>query len=312
MPRMKILNSVERGVFDSPPMFNSAERKRCFDFPVPLQDVATSLRTSANQVVFLMSCGYFKATKRFYPVPTFHQRDLAYVADRIGSAPETLDLTGYPKQTMARHQAGILEFYGFCAFKPHGRALLAAEIARLVQSHLKPKLIFSRAVEVLVRDKVEVPGYFPLAALILTAINQHNRRLTATVETLLTSETRALLDALLLQEATEEGSPPGKTVAYKLTSMKKLSQSTKPSKVKERVADLKLVQERFRLLKPVLDHLNLGPDGLQYYAYGGEDTKRNFTHLKRPWRDRLIGSAATDIDPVRGSDQLPSDSHRSD
>jgi TnpA family transposase len=268
MPRMKILNSVERGVFDSPPIFNSAERKRCFDFPAPLKDIATSLRTSTNQVVFLLSCGYFKATKRFYPVPTFHQRDLAYVADRIAAVQERIDLTDYRRQTMARHQAAILEFYGYRTFKPHGRMLLAAEIALLVQSHLKPKLIFSRVIEVLVRDKVEVPGYFPLAALILTAINQLNRRLTGSVETLLTSETRALLDALLLQEATEEGSPPGKTVAYKLTSMKKLSQSTKPSKVKERVAELKLVQERFRLLKPVLDHLNLGPDGIQYYAYG--------------------------------------------
>jgi TnpA family transposase len=265
---MKILNSVERGVFESPPLFNSAERKRCFDFPAPLQEIATSLRTATNQVVFLLSCGYFKATKRFYPVPTFHQRDLAYVIYRLAGAPQTIDLTGYPKQTMARHQAAILQFYGYRAFKPHGRALLAAEIARLVQSHLKPKLIFSRAVEVLVSDKVEVPGYFSLGALILTAINQHNRRLTAMVEALLTQETRALLDSLLVQEATEDGSPPGITVAYKLTSMKKLSQSTKPSKVKERVADLKLVHERFRLLKPVLDHLSLGREGIQYYAYG--------------------------------------------
>ena len=172
MPRMKILNSVEREVFDWPPIFNSVERKRCFDFPTPLQDIATSLRTAGNQLVFLLSCGYFKATKRFYPVPTFHRRDLTYVADRIAVALEGIDLTDYPKQTMARHQAAILNFYGFRAFKPHGRAVLSAEIARLVQSHLKPKLIFSRALEVLVREKVEVPGYFPLAALILTAINQ--------------------------------------------------------------------------------------------------------------------------------------------
>jgi hypothetical protein len=161
MPRMKILNSVEREAFDAPPIFNSAERKRCFDFPAPLQEIATSLRTATNQVVFLLSCGYFKAAKRFYPVPTFHQRDLAYVSDRIAVAQETIDLANYPRQTMARHQAAILEFYGFRTFKPHGRALLAAEIARLVQSHLKPTLIFLRAVEVLVRDKVEVPGYFP-------------------------------------------------------------------------------------------------------------------------------------------------------
>ena len=268
MPRMQILNSVERGVFEAPPIFNSAERKRCFDFPAPLQDIAASLRTSTNKLVFLLSCGYFKATKRFYSVPSFHRRDLTYVTDRIAGALETIDLNGYPKQTMARHQAVILDFYGFRAFKPHGRVLLGAEIARLVQSHLKPKLIFSRAIEVLVRDKVEVPGYFSLCALILTAINQHNRRLSATVEALLTPATRALLDALLRQPSADEASPPGRTVAYQLTSMKKLSQSTKPSKVKERVEDLRLVEERFRLLKPVLDHLTLGPGGIQYYAYG--------------------------------------------
>jgi len=201
MPRMKILNSVEREVFDFPPVFNSVERKRCFDFPTPLQDIATSLRTASNQLVFLLSCGYFKATKRFYPVPTFHRRDLTYVADRIAVTLEGIDLTDYPKQTMSRHQAAILNFYGFRAFKPYGRAVLGAEITRLVQSHLKPKLIFSRALDVLVREKVEVPGYFPLAALILTAINQHNRRLTSTVEALLTPDTRALLDTLLRQES---------------------------------------------------------------------------------------------------------------
>ena len=145
--------------------------------------------------------------------------------------------------------------------------MLGAEITRLVQSHLKPKLIFSRALEVLVREKVEVPGYFPLAALILTAINQHNRRLTSTVEALLTPDTRALLDTLLRQESADEAAA-GSNAAYKLTLMKKLSQSTKPAKVKERVADLQLVEARYRLLKPVLDHLTLGQDGIQYYAYG--------------------------------------------
>lgn len=45
MPRMKILNSVERGVFDAPPIFTSAERKRCFDFPTAIEPIAASLRT---------------------------------------------------------------------------------------------------------------------------------------------------------------------------------------------------------------------------------------------------------------------------
>src|ERR1700744_6721119 len=98
-----------------------------------------------------------------------NRRDLTCVAHRIAVALDGIDLTDYPKQIMARHQAAILKFYGFRAFKPHSRVVLSAEIARLVQSHLKPKLILCRALEVLVREKVEVPGYSPLAALILTA-----------------------------------------------------------------------------------------------------------------------------------------------
>ena len=67
MPRMKIVNSVEREVFDFPPIFNSVERKRCFDFPTPLQDIATSLRTAGNQLVFLLSCGLFQSHQAILP-----------------------------------------------------------------------------------------------------------------------------------------------------------------------------------------------------------------------------------------------------
>ena len=33
MPRMNILNVVEREAFDSPPVFNSFQRKQYFDLP---------------------------------------------------------------------------------------------------------------------------------------------------------------------------------------------------------------------------------------------------------------------------------------
>jgi hypothetical protein len=44
MPRMNILNTVEREAFDSPPVFNSVQRKQNFDFPSQLRRVAGSLR----------------------------------------------------------------------------------------------------------------------------------------------------------------------------------------------------------------------------------------------------------------------------
>jgi hypothetical protein len=57
-----------------------------------------------------------------------------------------------------------------------------------------------------------------------------------------------------------------KTAAYRLTLLKKLSQSTKPSTIKESVADLPLVQGLYRDLQPVLEALDLPPEGIRYYA----------------------------------------------
>jgi hypothetical protein len=89
------------------------------------------------------------------------------VAQRAAIRIEEINLADYNKQTMARHQASILDFYGFRPFKPHGQTVLVEELARLVRSPLKPRLLFSRCIEVLVQEKVEVPVYFPLASLIL-------------------------------------------------------------------------------------------------------------------------------------------------
>jgi Domain of unknown function (DUF4158) len=72
MPRMHILNTLEREAFDSPPLFTSLQRRQHFDFPGELLQITGSFRTPANQVCFLVSCGYFKATKQFFPSRTFH------------------------------------------------------------------------------------------------------------------------------------------------------------------------------------------------------------------------------------------------
>jgi Domain of unknown function (DUF4158) len=204
---------------------------------------------------------------------------------------------------MARHQALILDFYGFRPFKPHGQAILVEEIARLVRSQLKPRLIFSRSVETLVREKVEVPGYFRLAVLILRTINGHNRTLVAIVERTLSEETRAQLAALLIRETTNQAIAPARTSAYRLTLMKKLSQSTKPSKVKERAGDLALVERLYQSLKPVLDELALSLHGIHYYAHSvikaeifqltRREEKDRYLHLIAFIAHQYFGSVAT-------------------
>jgi len=63
MPRMNVLNTVEREAFDLPPVLNSLQRKQYFDFPSKLRRFAAGLRNPAHRLGFLLGAGYFKAVK---------------------------------------------------------------------------------------------------------------------------------------------------------------------------------------------------------------------------------------------------------
>lgn len=267
MPRMKILNTIEHGAFERPPVFNSVQRKRYFDLPQALRQIAASLRTPVHRLGFLISCGYFKASKKLFRPCDFRPRDIEYVAHQLGLSAELYDLSDYSSRTRQRHHRLILRFYGFRSFDQKVRVFIAREIEAMVRAQLKPRLIFWRCIDLLIREKVQIPNYFRLADLILEAINRRKRELVATVGTVLPVDIRTLLDALFVQSTSlTEESTNSKTAAYKLTLLKKLSQSSKPAKIKERVADLELIQGLYRSLQPVLDALDLSHEGIRYYA----------------------------------------------
>ena len=158
MPRMKILNAVEQEAFESPPVFNSAQRKQHFDFPLALRHLAASLHTPTHQLCFLLSSAYFKATKRFFAPEDFRPRDIEYVAVQLNFSENNFYFADYSDRTRQRHQPLILKFYGFRAFDHQMRHFLVEEIASMIRSQLKPKLILLRCVDVLIREKVEVPS----------------------------------------------------------------------------------------------------------------------------------------------------------
>jgi hypothetical protein len=101
MPKMKIFNSLEKEAFDSPPMFNSAERKQFFSLPLLIKDSIADLRTPTNKVCFLVVAGYFKARRKFF-ARQFHQADIEFVARQIDVNPEEVQVGVYGKGTYAR------------------------------------------------------------------------------------------------------------------------------------------------------------------------------------------------------------------
>lgn len=262
MARMRILNTSEQHIFDSPPLFNSVERKRFFSLPLTLNEAMNTLTTPTNKVCFLASAGYFKARHRFF-ARQFHQADIEFIAKQIGVNPDDVQPNTYNKVTYRRHQSLILNYFGFSSFDALVMAFTKTEISLMVRVQFRPKLILLEIVQVLTRKKIALPSYNMLATLIVDAVNQYQQALNQTIKSNLNKEQQAQLDALLAKVA---GSGSDDKWRYQITLLKKSSQSMRPKKIKENVTDLNDLLTLYMQFKPVIIQLGLSYECLHYYA----------------------------------------------
>ncbi len=196
MPRMRTLSTQEQEDFDRPPVFSYAERKQIFSLPKSLLGTAQKLRTPNSQIGFLLMCGYFRASKRFFLPRDFHERDIEAVARILELSPSDFIPSDYVKTTRFRHQKIILDFYGFRLFDAAAEQLVRAEIATMVRSQLKPKLIFERCLDLLIQNRMTLPHSNFLTALIRAGLKQRRYELNTLVDAHLPPDTRQLLDDL--------------------------------------------------------------------------------------------------------------------
>ena len=259
MARMKIFNTLEEEAFESPPVFNSTERKRFFSLPVMLTDSMENLRTPANKVCFLVAAGYFKARRKFFG-RQFHQMDIEYVARQIDVNPAEVRVETYDRATRTRHQRVILSYFGCAPFDEAARTSTSIDITTLVRVQFRPKLVLLEIIEILTRKKIALPSYNVLADLIVSALNHQQHTLSIIIDDCLTEKQRVNLDDLLEKES-------GEGWRYRLTLLKKSFQSTRPSKIKGHLADLHTLQALYLDLQPVVQRLQLSAEGIRYYAY---------------------------------------------
>jgi len=260
MARMKILNTSEQESFNKPPAFNSFQRKQFFDISSGLIDITHGLRKSTHKIGFVLACGYFKATKRFFIPADYCTHDVAYVSSKLGFECKSFHPEEYLRSRIHYHRQLILDFYGFCEFDKSAENFIKQEVSGMARSQLKPKLIFWCCVDLLIQKRIQVPGYDHLSKIILTALNQRKKELATVIDQKLPLDVRVLLDGLFIQES------EGKHARYKLTLLKKLSQSTRPTQIKERAADLIYVTELYDGISPIFPVLNLGHEGIRYFA----------------------------------------------
>jgi TnpA family transposase len=280
---MRILTASEQDAFDQPPVFDHKERKQFLTLPKGLMDIAKGLRTPDSQIGFLLMCGYFKATKRFYQPQDFRNRDIAAAIHQLKLPESAFEPTQYTETTRLRHQRQILDFHGFAPFDQSASYALATEVATMARVHLKPRLIFDRCVDFLIQHRVPVPSAYRLNDLIRAGLHDRKAELIALMDSQLPAEARHLLDDLF--------TAPDDQNRYRLTLLKKLSQSTSPSRIKEAVADFEVLSELHDRLDAVLSILDLGTAGIRYFA-GSVLRSEIFQMQRRERNDRHLHAAA--------------------
>lgn len=265
MPRMHILTAAEHKAFDTAPVFSDAERETFFHLSESLGDFLTTLRSPTNRVCLVLTVGYFRAAKRFFVAP-FHPVDVTYVAHQLGYGPDEIALEAYDVKASAnRHRRRTLDYLGFRPFDAQVRQEMAQEVRTMVRSQMRPKAIFLQVINVLETRKTEIPGAYALTELITQESQQHRRELAETIDCHLSTRHRALLDALLDKQETL-WQPEPHVQRSKLTLLKRFTQSTRPSKIKANLEDLRILRSLYQEVEAVVEALDLTPEGVRYYA----------------------------------------------
>ena len=261
MPYLKILSTAEQHVFDSPPIFTGEERKRFFLLTGNLERYVVSLRTDVNKMGFLLQFGYFKAKKRFYSKQTFQLRDIEYVAQKLHISDTSLE--AYENTAVMWHRRSILRHFGYSAYTKAAEETVKEQTRLLLIKQLQPKRAFLSLLEVLEYKKIVIPPYHRLMQIITNVFRLYEKELVRLLEIHISQKERLLLDGLLTQPKTDEGKD---SYRYALTTMKKVGQSTRPTKIKETLADHLYLSRIFQDVESIIPSLQLSPDLIQFYA----------------------------------------------
>jgi TnpA family transposase len=264
MPSLKILISTELKIFKNPPEFNSEERKKYFYIPVWAEKEFKTFRTVINKVGFILQLGYFQAVKRFFTANKYPKKDIEYIANKLNTSFEEIDINKYKGATFNRNKKIILINLGFEAFTQKHNDLLMEKANQLVSKQLKPKFIFSELIDFLIKNNIEVPEYYIFAQIITKGINNYEQKILSILKINLTNEHKNLLNKVLGFDMVDQ--PNSKLPRYNLTFLKKVNHSLKPKAINENVESLKVIEKLFCGIKEVIDILDLPSGIIEYYA----------------------------------------------
>ena len=219
------------------------------------------MRGSANKVYISLAYCYFKVSFQFFD--TTYAKDLHYLARHFSAEHLNLNWEHYQRDTKNNHKELILKFMGFRHFdNVESQKTVVNFIERYARVQKKPKECFYQTAVKLRKEKIEIPAYDKLQKLILKTYSIHEENLLQIVDSELSKHDKKLFDKFFDKNAQEDT----RTNQYKLTLLKRFSQSLKPQQIAKNIEAFDVLQELFEIAYPVVQKLDLNNEGIRYYA----------------------------------------------
>ncbi len=253
--------SLSQKSHDSPPEFNAPQRQRHLYIDLAFEEqVLSRVRGAANKAFCALAYSYFKITYQFFDKP--NNRDLKYLARRF-KCQKTLKWNDYQRDTRNNHQALILEFLGY---KPFNTLDSVAKAKLIINRYARVKKkfrdCFYHLASELRREKIEIPSFQVLKSLINECFKKHKDKLLSIVEKELTQYDKDILDQLFDNEVPDDSV----AIRYRLTLLKKFTQSLRPNKIAKNIAAFDVLYDLFLISAPIVDKLDLNSEGIRHFA----------------------------------------------
>jgi len=264
---INILDSEITDKLEAPPLFSSADRKKHFQINSQTRMYLEKLDGEENKVGYLIQLVYFKSSNRFYPKSKFHKNDIEYVAKLLKYKKSKIDIQRYNDRTQIDHRKIILNCLHKYAFDKNWKRRLQLEIRRLISKTVRPKKMLSHLYNYLLVNQVEYPSYSIMSKLITQELNRFEKDLLDTLSKVITKKTEEHLKELLKKiTIIDQNANENEDTMYKVTVLKKISQSTKPGKIKTSLTDFEEIKEIFSEINTTIGSLKLSPELIRYYA----------------------------------------------
>lgn len=278
MARREYLSPDERARFDAPPTLTVHQRPILLDLPAWAEIYLQSVQVPTNKVGFTLQLGYFRVVTRFFMADRFESEIIAWVCLRLRVDPNSIRLADYARsRTAYRHREDILHHLGYTAFGAEHQRTLTDEAHRLAHLQTRPALMLDALAGYLREHRVEIPPYNALRTILTDALDDYQTGLEGLIDQYLGVADRALLDELLQKQPLVGplpfGERPGAKSRYRLTGLKRISQSMQPKQIRGRIELFTELKAIFVQLAPLIERLSLSDDTIRYYAQYVLDTQ---------------------------------------